>query len=45
MHVGGKIGDSEIRQKFHFVSTFALRVLACAKISNLPDIRFAHGVI
>ena len=37
--------NSEIRQNPHFVSAFALRVLACAKISNLFIVRFALGAI
>ena len=35
--------NSEIRQNPHFVSAFALRVLACAKISNLFIVHFVHG--
>ena len=35
--------NSEIRQNPHFVSHFALRVLACAKISNLFIVHFVHG--
>ena len=47
--VGGggeiRVGNSEIRQNAHFISHFALRVLACAKISKSRIIRYAHGVI
>ena len=34
-----------IRQKFHFVSTFALRVTPCGVISKLPVVRYALGAI
>jgi len=37
--------NSEIRQKFHFVSTFALRVTPYGVISKSRIIRYAHGVI